>query len=269
MTVNGYDLSACQGVITAADWQTMKASGIGFVFDQAYIGNDGPSSTYTTYKAGAASVGISHIPYTFLYPFGIASTAQHPNRDAVSQAQLHWRYCQCPIAIDLEYPVSAADMATYGCSPSQIVDWTCQYQETYKSESGVYCLLYSYPYYVNMLGNPTSFANYSLWIASYEPTPAIPAPWNSYCVWQYSGGGGKLPSGSPVDQDCVSSLDVLAPWLPALAPVAITTQAPIPVVITTPTATPAPITEPTMSASAALLQSISQFFTWLFGSKAR
>lgn len=214
MTIYGVDLSSVQGSISSSDWQSMKASGIEFIINQAYVGNDGASSTYAEYKAGAEAVGILNIPYAFLYPIGLASTTQNPARDGRSQAELHYSFLQSPCAIDLEWPVSSADMTTYGCSPSQIVDWVNLYQETYKGLSGAYCLLYSYPDYISMLGNPASFSVYDLWIASYEPTPTIPAPWSQFSVWQYSGGGGKLPSGAPVDQDCVSSLDVFAPWLP-------------------------------------------------------
>lgn len=285
--IQGYDLSSSQGTLTIQDFETMKANGCEFVFVECYIGNDGIDGMYHTYMSNAKACGITAIPYNFLYPFGIASTAADPARDAVAQATLHWNACQLPACIDLEYPITPTDLATYQCSPSQIVDWVNLYQETYKSLSGQYCWLYSYPYYIDFLDNPVSFAKYSLWLASWSSTPDIPPPWTSFAAWQYSGGGGKLPNGSPVDQDQASSLSVFAPLIgtiptptpvitptpaptPKPTPVPVSpapapkpTPAPAPVPIPIPIPLPSPSPTPVPISTTSFWQSIVKFFGWL------
>lgn len=38
-------------------------------------------------------------------------------------------------------------------------------------------------------GNDSFFKNYDLWIATYGPSPLVPAPWSTYKFWQYSAKG--------------------------------------------------------------------------------
>jgi len=261
MVKKGIDISSAQGTISIADWQTLANNDIYFCIIEAYIGNDGASSDYTTYKAGAEAAGIKTLPYNFLYPIGLPSTTDDPNRDAVAQAQLHFSFCKSITCCDLEWPI-ASDWATWGCSAIQIVDWVNQYMETYKSLSGAYPILYTYPDYMMTLGYPSSFANYKLWIASYVSVPDIPMPWkkDGYSMWQTSGGGLALPNGALCDTDiCIDgsifgSVSVPAPspnppptsavnTLPVVsAPVVV--PAPVPVPIPAPTPVPVPLPAP-------------------------
>ena len=44
-------------------------------------------------------------------------------------------------------------------------------------------------------------SRFRLWIAAYGPSVPPEPPWAGYSFWQSSGGGGRLPSGAPVDTD--------------------------------------------------------------------
>jgi GH25 family lysozyme M1 (1,4-beta-N-acetylmuramidase) len=217
MVVQCLDLSSAQGTISASDWAKLAAQGIGAAFIQCGIGNDGKSGSYETFVAGAKSVGILTIPYHFLY-IGLPTNPAHPNRDPVSQAKLHANYCNnLPACIDVEY-MTTGDFAKFGLPAGDAgakicCQWLEQYLDTYESETGVVPWVYTYPNYAQSMNFPVNFssiAKYPLWVASYEPTPTIPAPWSNFVAWQYSGGSGHLPSGAPVDQDSVDSLDVFA-----------------------------------------------------------
>ena len=233
----GFDLSSSQGVLTAQHWATIAASGCKFVFIECGIGNDGLSSTYHTYMAAAKSVGLIAIPYHFCYI--LPNAAGHINRSPEDQAILHYSYCQSNAAIDIEWPTSDK-WAEFGipagaAGAAFIRDWTMRYLAKYAALCGATPLVYTYPSYAQQMAFPAEIANYPLWIASYEPTPTIPAPWKSWSVWQTNGGtnGVRLPNGSAVDQDCVESLDVFNSLLgvqPTPAPIVAPTPDPVAVV---------------------------------------
>src|SRR5208283_4461391 len=101
----------------------------------------------------------------------------------------------------------------WGCSAAQICQWVTEYLQAYESLSGIRPVVYTYPNFAQCIKLPTSFAQtYQLWIASYESTPTIPAPWTDWVIWQNTGGtgsnAGHLPSGVPVDTDLAKDLSL-------------------------------------------------------------
>jgi hypothetical protein len=75
--------------------------------------------------------------------------------------------------------------------------------------SGTRPVVYTYPYFAHAINLPASFGQkYKLWIASYQATPAVPAPWTDWVLWQDSGGTQKLPNGVPVDTDKAKDLSL-------------------------------------------------------------
>jgi GH25 family lysozyme M1 (1,4-beta-N-acetylmuramidase) len=65
-------------------------------------------------------------------------------------------------------------------------------------------LLYTDPSFAVAIGFDPAWAQRRLWLASYQSPPDIPAPSTSCVMQQTTGGGGKLPSGVPVDTDIVA-----------------------------------------------------------------
>lgn len=70
--VHGIDLSKWNG--TDIDWQTVKKSGVAFVFIKGTEGKDRIDSAFTTHWRNAANAGIPHAAYHFYY---FCSTPEH------------------------------------------------------------------------------------------------------------------------------------------------------------------------------------------------
>jgi lysozyme len=212
MTVNGYDISALQGNLTVAEFSTMKNNGVAFVIFRCYVGNDYQDGNFAANVANATAAGLQVAAYHFLYP--LPGSSAHPNRDPVSQAKLHYAAAAAHgvtvACADLEWPTST-DWAAWGCSAAEIAQWTLTYLQTYSQLNGRPMVLYTYPDFaksINMAAYP-EFAQYPLWIASYQDTPDIPAPWTNWAMWQTSGGtGAKLPNSAPVDADVAKDLSL-------------------------------------------------------------
>jgi lysozyme len=237
MTVLGYDLSSVQGNLSVATFQTMASQGISFIIAKCYTGNNtnGVDPTYYSNITNAQAAGLQVAAYHFIYPLPNNGTA---NRDPVSQANLHFQAAGNILAFcDAEWPATQ-DWASWGCTAAQINQWVLTYLQTYSQLSGRPMPIYTYPYWAQSVGFSSQFSQYPLWIASYGgTTPTIPAPWSSYCAWQYGGGTGKLPNGAPVDQDLAPDLSLWgfpASTMPVGAPL------PVPSPLPAPSPNPAP-----------------------------
>jgi hypothetical protein len=100
-------------------------------------------------------------------------------------------------------------MNKWGVTNSSINQWMRAYFEEYtRLDSNRRPLIYTYPYWAKAISLDSYFAQYQLWIASYQPTPAVPAPWKDWTMWQRSGGTEKLPNGVPVDVNVVRDLSL-------------------------------------------------------------
>lgn len=273
----GYDLSESQGTLTTQHWEMMAKDGCKFVIVECGIGNDGISSSYHTYMSGAKSVNIIAVPYHFVYI--LPTSSAHPNRDPESQAVLHYSYCQSNACIDVEWPTSDK-WAEFGIPSGSagaafIRDWVMRYLAKYEQLCGGEPWVYTYPSFAGQIDFPAEIANYPLWIASYEPSPAAIAPWgNAWSCWQQNGGtnGVKLPNGAPVDTDVVMSMDVfntlLSPsptslptsFTPVITPLVEPVSAPW----VTPTPEPDVVPAPAIVATSGGWQVFASFFAWLF-----
>ena len=206
--VKGLDVSQLQEVI---DWKALAALGYQFCFLRCGVGNNGHDNMYAVNLAEARAAGFCVAAYHFIFPLpenGIAS------RSPAAQAAAHYAAAgDVPVvACDLEWPVQA-NWAKWGCTASQIYQWTLEYLQAYEKLSGVRPIVYTYPNYAQLLQLPESFGQtYKLWIASYENNPDIPAPWTDWVIWQDSGGTGSsathLPNGLAVDTDKAKDLSL-------------------------------------------------------------
>lgn len=264
--LNGYDISSVQGSISAAEWQAIAASGISFIVAKCGNGNSPPDPNYAANIAGAQVAGIQVLAYHFLYP--LPPKAGDPTRDPQAQAQMHFNAANGVRACaDLEWPTES-DWQTWGCSASQIAQWALDYLAAYSQLSGQPMIIYTYPNFaqtINMAAYP-QFAQYPLWIASYDDsTPLIPAPWQSYVLWQTGGGTtAHLPSGAPVDTDvCPDPSSVWgSPAVPITAPLPLPPD-PAPPIQTPPDpiSVPSnPVSDPTSNIWTSIGNTISSIF---------
>jgi lysozyme len=224
--VFGIDVSDEQGTI---DWDKVAGAGVKFAILKCGNGNAGVDLQFAKNLTEAKARGIACGAYQFLFPIGLASDTANPNRQPEEQAKLHFGYSKglgCAAGdiqtfIDSEWPETAADMAKYGCSPSQLQDWLARYKQTYESESGCLMGIYTDEYWWEQMGGPTlsGLAATPFWAADPQPTSALPiapaapkvyAPFASYSIWQYSWKL-LLPGITGfVDGDCIPDANVLA-----------------------------------------------------------
>lgn len=80
---------------------------------------------------------------------------------------------------------------------------------------GSYCPIFLYTY-LDFLPQVSECTGYPLWVAAYSGTaPASVAPWTSWTMWQYAGGGGQLGA----DQDAFNgSRAAMDGWMRCYVP---------------------------------------------------
>lgn len=253
MTVRGLDISIVQGNV---DFQAVAASGIQFIVARCGVGNGGIDVDYKKNIAAAKAAGLYVMAYHFIYP--LPPLASQPMRDPVKQAQYHFNACGGELAaIDCEWP-APQDFAKWGCSPAQLNEWMLTYLQTYTQlDNGRKPLVYTYPYWAAAVKFDDQFAQYPLWIASYQATPSIPHPWTDYVMWQTTGGGGHLPNGAPVDTDVTKDLSLWVSPAPAVVVEPAPVPPPAPVVIP-----PVPVPVPPAPAASPWSTVLSGLLNW-------
>lgn len=205
--ISGIDVSSIQGLI---NWDSVAAVGYQFAICRNGVGNDGLDASYSRNITGAKAAGLKVMAYNVVYP--LQTDSVHPNRDPISQAQMHFNHSQDIIAaLDLETP-AIQDWVKFGITAKSINDWILEYAAMYSSLlGGVYPFLYSYPYYFNAISFDQEITKCPLWIASYTNVPVIPYPYTDYSIWQASGGNICLPGTKiPVDLDYIKDPNVLS-----------------------------------------------------------
>jgi GH25 family lysozyme M1 (1,4-beta-N-acetylmuramidase) len=233
--IKGCDLSVVQGVL---NFNSIKASGIEFIINRCYVGNNtnGTDIYYNKNIASAVAAGLYVGCYNF--PFPLPYTSNNDTHSPMWQAQTHFKAAgtteNLTHCIDIEWPVST-DWNKWQVSANSINDWLFQYLEIYQGLLGKPPVIYSYPNYLQTLGNPSGYSAYPLWIASYAPTPTIPKPFSDFVLWQYSGGTDKLYNGVPADMDYAKSLDL---WGVSSTPPALSPS--VPNIVSSPVAVPPP-----------------------------
>ncbi len=200
-TLKGLDASSVQGVL---DIPALDAAGCRFVIAKCQTGNAGKDPCFERNIAAARAQGWTVGAYHFLFPL--------PHLDPVKQAEGFFAASQLgasdgelPPSLDLEWPDPDAGFAKWGCTPSQVSDWSRRCAERVTELFGRRPLIYTYPYFMAKLhtADVSWLADYPLWIASYGGAkPTVPKPWADWTMWQYDGNGGaRMPNGGDADFD--------------------------------------------------------------------
>ncbi|MGD9636028.1 MAG: glycoside hydrolase family 25 protein [Pirellulales bacterium] len=204
--INGIDISAYQGNITAANWQQIKNAGIQFAFARVSLGACCDfDANYVNNFNRAIAAGIPIGPYAVGYPH---TNSADPN-DAVNEAnyliQLMKPYYQGsglmlrPV-LDIELPSNKS------LSQSFMSQWVVKWATTIKEGLGVDPIIYTYTDFASTEFNST-VTSYPLWIANYGPDPPATlspsqyAPWSSWEFWQHSSTGSVPGISGNVDLD--------------------------------------------------------------------
>jgi lysozyme len=203
--VEGVDVSDHQPGI---DWKAVAASGRGLAIMKATQGTYNRQQTFAGYWAGAKAAGMVRIPYHYF----------DGKQDGVAQANFFLKVVgplgpeDGPPMLDLECPTSANQAtASANCEYAgnsgwapiatlrqRVFDWL----DTVEKATGRKALIYSYPaWFADNQLTDAKLADYPLFIATLGSCAAVPAPWKSAKIWQYSWTGRVPGIAQDVDMD--------------------------------------------------------------------
>jgi GH25 family lysozyme M1 (1,4-beta-N-acetylmuramidase) len=207
------DVGAPQGLITAEHWQAIADSGVRGVYCRCGNGNNPPDSTFRANTDGARAVGLAVGAYAVGFPLPLDNG--HPGRDPRTQALAHYGQSgglgskpgEMPPCMDFEWPLPV-DWTRWGVAAAQTREWATEYRDAMTRLCPARPVLYTYPdFFTHVLAGASpeeiaEFGEWREWIARYRVVaPPTLSPWVAPTLWQKSDGGGKLPSGAPVDED--------------------------------------------------------------------
>ena len=184
--VRGIDVSRWQhpndGPI---DWSQVAGSGIRFVGVKATEGNYSQNKFYPGDVSGAQAAGM----YSFAYHFATPNDSS-----GLVQADYFLNYANFTPngktlrpAVDLEWNPYTSTNACYDKTPAQLVAWIQEFVNRVKQRTGLEPIIYTAAtWWQQCVGNSTAFGAHPLWVASWTETPALPAGWSNWDLWQYS-----------------------------------------------------------------------------------
>ena len=181
----GLDVSRFQGTI---DWPAVVDAGaaardpIAIVYYRLTIGSSFVDRLAERNRAGARSAGCRVGAYHVLTADPVAEQvdaflrALGPDREALP--------AMLPPALDLERDDAGAGVF----AGRRALEWLCAVADALSVDP----VVYTGPAYAlaNGLGELLDLARFPLWIAHYGVSaPHVPAPWDAWTGWQYSGTG--------------------------------------------------------------------------------
>lgn len=206
--LEGVTVSYYQGII---DWETLKNSGITFVYIRA---SNGPAkdTNFDANWAGAKAAGI------FRAPYHQADMTEDPAVDAenfVSTFSGDYMSGDLPPMIDL-IGTSSGDL-----SESEMLWWLETWVDTVNNATEMDPIIYtSMSYWINAMDNSAAFSDHILFIAheTNDSFPSIPDVWwggdsSFWIFWAYNSSGTKpgITVGVELDryQGSISQLQAL------------------------------------------------------------
>lgn len=220
----GIDVASPQGTV---DFTKAKAGGADFAIVQLTRGNIRDPGSVSRMRA-AHDAGLPVLPYHFAILNG--SLSPEDQAALFAQAIDDAGGSDGPVALDLEHVDPKTMLSPIGSAPT--VEWALRFVREIRSLTGRAVLLYSYPAYLQQLGDALTSSSLPketrLWIADYskgivpsdDAQPHVPAgTWDTWTVWQTHGndntppgsGQSRIPGvNGAVDTNFVNgSLDVL------------------------------------------------------------
>jgi len=221
----GLDVSSVQGLVTLSDWVTIATRGTRFVVAKCGNGNERPDPIFPSNVEHAEAGGLVVGAYHFLFPALPSGPGLPTGRDPAEQARAHFAQCaglgsgkgELTAFADLEWPRPEAwgkpldgVVGRPTVTRQSVREWTLAYLVEYSRLQGRPMGLYADRWFLECLQPSAEFAAYPLWLAEYGPKVDPVGPWAGWSAWQTSGGGGRLPSGAPVDTDEIADEDTFA-----------------------------------------------------------
>ena len=195
----GIDVSHYQGSI---NWTSVRGAGIEFAYIKATEGTSYKDPNFNTYYPAAYYAGVIRGAYHFARP-NISSGATQANYFVSNGGGWSRDNLTLPGAVDMEWnPYSGG--SCYGLSTTGMRNWIADFANTYKSRTGRDVVIYtSASWWNSCTGSWTGRGTLNpLWDAHYTTgSPAIPAGWPTYTIWQYTSSGRVNGISGNVDRD--------------------------------------------------------------------
>ncbi|GLZ75578.1 hypothetical protein Afil01_03850 [Actinorhabdospora filicis] len=183
----GVDVSHWQGTV---NWTAARNAGIEFAYIKATEGTTYKDPSFNTNYPNAYYAGVIRGAYHFARP-NISSGATQANYFVNNGGGWSADNLTLPGALDIEWnPYSGG--TCYGLSTTGIRNWITDFANTYKSRTGRDVVIYTAASWWNQCtGSWTGRGTTNpLWVAHYTTgSPAIPAGWPVYTIWQYTSSG--------------------------------------------------------------------------------
>ena len=202
----------------AIGWPNVAAAGVQFAAVKATEGTYYRNPYALNDLAEAKAAGLAVDAYAFAIPNGNGG-----RRSATAQANYLLRYLgtdsrTVPILLDIEYdPYVNSDHTNecYGLSRAAMVSWISAFDARIHRETSRLPVIYTPPsWWSTCAGGSTGFRRLPLWDPDYTnaASPALPAGWRYWSIWQYTSAGTVNGINDPGHTD----LDQLNPGVIAL-----------------------------------------------------
>jgi GH25 family lysozyme M1 (1,4-beta-N-acetylmuramidase) len=184
--VVGLDVSDHQHTI---NWSKVASAGAQFAYVKATEGTGFVNPDFAAQYNGAYRARLIRGAYHFALPNKSSGAAQasyfvaHGGGWSADGRTL-------PGALDIEYNPRGAEC--YGLSKSAMVSWIASFNDTYKTLTSVWPVIYTTTgWWAKCTGDYGGFARQDpLWIARYAASAGtLPAGWSTYTFWQYASAG--------------------------------------------------------------------------------
>ena len=187
--VPGIDIS---GSTKISSWAQL-AAGNSFVGVEAVQGRTITNRNYASQVTAASQAGLYVLPYVFADPAKISGAGEFRRAWTVINGVPGLPYVtggtDLPIALDLEWDmINFPAQECYGLTTWQLLGWIQDFINAAEQQiPGVLPVIYTNEdWWDTCTGGSAAFASDPLWLASYNPVPAVPAGWQGYPLWQSS-----------------------------------------------------------------------------------
>ncbi|WP_244857550.1 lysozyme [Agromyces archimandritae] len=194
----GIDVSNWQGSI---NWTSVRNAGIEFAYIKATEGTSYKDPRFNTNYPNAYYAGVIRGAYHFALP-NVSSGATQANYFVNNGGGWSRDNLTLPGALDIEWNPYGA--TCYGLSQTAMRNWITDFSNTYKSRTGRDPVIYTAASWWNQCtGNWTGRSAINpLWVAHYTTgSPAIPAGWGFYTMWQYTSSGSVAGIAGNIDRN--------------------------------------------------------------------
>lgn len=190
MAIEGIDIYQGDGGI---DWSRVATGGKGFTFVRAAYGSS-PDKLVVQNFVGAKHQGLKVGLYQF-YRATISYKKQIVSfMDTVTSAKIGYGAGDLAPVLDIEdnpHYDGPWDVKNNAAFIQGIKDWIIAVKSKFNCDP----ILYTRASFWKVLGNPTGFSQYPLWVANYQNAngkpakPTLPTGWSNWAFWQYTDSG--------------------------------------------------------------------------------